>query len=291
MSDAAARRIRTGLILAAISAVALGLAVAVSRFAFNGGSDGLTIAMSRSWLALLLVWLYCLIRAKSMRLPFALWRHCAGLGLLMSLMFYGNIGAVEFIPVALAALLFFTFPPMIAVIEAVLERSLPSPLKAGAVATAFGGLVAMLGAALQAAHPVGILLALTAALATAWNAVWIVRRMASIDPAVLMLHMAIVAAGVLTVLCLASGGPQWPVSGAGWGGLAGVALLQASGVPLYFASLQLAGALRVAMFTNVQPVVSIVAAFALFGEILSGIQLLGGLLVLTSLFAMQFAKN
>jgi len=46
------------------------------------------------------------------------------------------------------------------------------------------------------------------------------------------------------------------------------------------------------MFTNAQPLVSITAAYLLFGEVMSPVQLLGGALVLGGIWLMQVSgKN
>jgi DME family drug/metabolite transporter len=81
----------------------------------------------------------------------------------------------------------------------------------------------------------------------------------------------------------------WPSAAVGWAGMAGVVCLQASSVPLYFIGLARIGALRSAVITNLQPVVSIVAAFLLFGEILTPVQLIGGAMVLAGIWLMQWA--
>jgi DME family drug/metabolite transporter len=60
-------------------------------------------------------------------------------------------------------------------------------------------------------------------------------------------------------------------------------------VPLYFLALAYIGAMKSAMFTNAQPLVSISAAYLLFGEIMTPIQLLGGGLVLAGIWLMQFS--
>ena len=73
----------------------------------------------------------------------------------------------------------------------------------------------------------------------------------------------------------------------GWLGLVLVVLLQASSIPLYFVALPRIGALELSMVSNVQPVVSIVAAFALYGELLDASQLAGGALTLGSVVWMQ----
>ena len=43
------------------------------------------------------------------------------------------------------------------------------------------------------------------------------------------------------------------------------------------------------MITNLQPVVSIVAAFVLYGETLTPVQLAGGIMVLTAVWVMQWS--
>jgi len=278
-------------LLGLFAAVGLGLAVAVSRFAYEGGTNGITVAATRAVVMMCGLWLFCRLSGRSLRLPRRVWRHAAGLGALTALMFYGNVGSVEFIPVGLAALLFFTYPPMIAVLNVVVVREPLSPAKLAAVLLAFVGLALMLGVSFTAVDPRGVALALSAAVATAWNAVWLARRVAHVDPFVLTFHMAVIAALVLMLLALAGGNVVWPTVVSGWFGLAAVVALQASAVPLYFASLGRIGALKSGVITNLQPLVSILAAFVLFGEWLTPVQLLGGGLVLGGIWLMQWADS
>ena len=96
----------------------------------------------------------------------------------MGVGFYGHIGAIEFIPVGLTAILFFTFPPVIAVIQAVLNRELPGM---GKFAGAGGLLLWARGDArrvLRSGGPPGHhALALGASLCVAWNTVWTARKL------------------------------------------------------------------------------------------------------------------
>jgi DME family drug/metabolite transporter len=283
------RRLQVGVILCLVAATGLGLAVAFSRYAYMGGTNGLTVATVRGVVMTCGVLVVCLATGRNLRLPRRVWLHCAGLGVLTSMMFYGNIGAVEYIPVGLTALLFFTYPPMVAVINVVVLRERLGPAKFAAVATAFVGLALMLGVSFAAVDLRGVALVMAAAVAAAWHAVWLVRRVADIDPVVVTFHMALVAATVLLVVSLSSGNVVWPSAAVGWAGMAGVVCLQASSVPLYFIGLARIGALRSAVITNLQPVVSIVAAFLLFGEILTPVQLIGGAMVLAGIWLMQWA--
>ena len=56
---------------------------------------------------------------------------------------------------------------------------------------------------------------------------------------------------------------------------------------MYFAGIARIGALKSGMPGNIQPVTSIVAALALFGEWLTPVQLLGGAMVIAGILIMQ----
>jgi DME family drug/metabolite transporter len=276
-----------GLALAAGSAAVLGLAVAVSRLAYEGGTNGLTVATCRSLTAAVGMLAFCVLTRRSVRVGLGDWAHCAGLGMLMSMMLYGNVGSVQYIPVGLAALLFYTFPPMVAVIQALVLRDPPGWAKSAAVAVAFAGLAVMLGVSVAGVDLRGVALALAAALATAWHSVWLVRRLAHLDAMVATFHMTAMAAALLVLLAWSHGDVREPATVLGWVGLVGVVLLQSSGLPLYIAAVRRVGPMKCSMVANVQPVTSIVAALVLYGEVLGTTQLLGGALVIAGIVLMQ----
>jgi DME family drug/metabolite transporter len=279
---------RLGLLLAAVGTASLGLAIALSRIAYEGGTNGFTVASARTLLMLLELYLICRLGRRRLHIPLRDWLHCLGLGALMTLMAYGNVGSVEFIPVGLAALLFYTFPPVVAMIHAIVLRERLPLWKWLAVIIAFTGIALMLGVSLADSDWRGVALALSAGFATAWNAVWLMRKLPGRDPFVISFHMAAVAAPILLALSLFTGNIQLPFSPGGWFGLCAVAILQAAGLPLYFAAITRIGSLKTAMISNVQPLTSIVAAFLLYGELLSAPQFFGGALVLFGIWLMQW---
>ena len=81
------------------------------------------------WCILLLG--FCELTGRRLTMSFKSWLACLFPGLLLSHMFYGNIAAAEFIPAAVAALLFFIFPPLVTIINAAVDRRPPSPMKLG----------------------------------------------------------------------------------------------------------------------------------------------------------------
>ena len=58
-------------------------------------------------------------------------------------------------------------------------------------------------------------------------------------------------------------------------------------LPLFYLALPKVGALKAGMVVNLQPVVSIVAAYLLFAEIMTLVELAGGAMVLLGIWMMQ----
>ncbi len=283
MSDA-----RLGLVFAIISSIGLGLAIAVGRLAFEGGTDGLTIAMTRCWFGAVLVAIYLKARGTSLFMPKAFRIHAVILGLLMVQMTWGNVTSVAYIPVGLAALLFFVYPPLVAVFVAVLDRRPPGLVKVLAVGTAFAGLAVMLGVRFESLDWRGVALGLGAGIACAMNVVWVSRKNTGIvDPMVVVFWMSIVAGTALTVGVILNGGWTVPKTTGGWIGLWGVVLLQGASIPLYFAAIARGGPEHIAVLNNLQPVASIAAAWVLFSEVLTIERVLGAAMVLGGILLMQ----
>jgi len=277
-----------GYIFALVASVGLGAAVAFSRAAYDGGTDPISIAAVRGVYGAAMVGAMCLILRRPIRVPFRVWLHCVWLGGLVSFMYYGNIGAVQYIPIGLAALLFFIYPPLVAIIIASCERERLGPVKITALATSFCGLAVMLGVSLEALDWRGVAIGLTAGLACALNASWIGRKMQHVDPFVMTFHMSVVATVILMTFCLASGGVTLPATQEGWWGAIGVIICQGSSIPFFYAAIGHIGAPKASMLNNLQPVASIVIAYFLFTEAMTISQFTGGAMVLGGIMLMQW---
>jgi drug/metabolite transporter (DMT)-like permease len=278
---------RLGIALSLTAAIGFGFAVAFARYAYDGGTNGFTLASLRACFATFVLLVICRATGRDVCVGARDWLQLTGLGLLISILFYGNVGAVEFISVGLTALLVFTSPIVTAVLQAILDRTLPAPAKVLALLVAFAGLFLMLGVSFVSSDPRGIALALAAGIAAAGNAVWYGRTMRHLDIVVATLHMTVAAMVSVGVLAIASGECVLPVTASGWGGFAAVVLLQSLGAPIYFAAIRRIGAVKAGVLSNIQPLTSIVAAYLLFGELLSGAQLAGGALVIAGIVLMQ----
>ncbi len=280
-----------GVTFALVGSIGLGAAIAIARIAYGEGANGLSIAFPRAWLLVFLLLAFCEITGRRLTMSFKSWLACLFPGLLLSHMFYGNIAAAEFIPAAVAALLFFIFPPLVTIINAAVDRRPPSPVKLGATLIAFAGLAVMLGVSLDDLDWRGVALGLSAGVFCSINITWVARKLSHIDPVVSMTHMALVAAVCLTGATIYFGGVPLPSGGAGWAALLGAAAMQATCIPLFYIILPMIGPERMGILSNIQPVATIVIAYLALGEALRPMQFLGAAMILGGILMMQAAAK
>ncbi len=278
-----------GLTLALLCGIILGSAVAVSRFAYDGGASGITVAVFRAFFIVMVLTVGIKLAGRSFKIPRKLLPMAIVNGILMGVMSYGNIGAVEFISIGLASLLFFTFPIIIAVLVMVLRIEYVSRLKVIATLLAFVGLAIMLSVSIGNVDGRGTALSLMGAVATAVNAILVARYFKHVDVFAVTLYFSAVAMVFLLLVAIFFMEARLPTTRVGWSGMVGVAALQAIGTPLYFYAIAKVGALKTGIVTNVQPVTAIFEAWVLFDEVLGALQALGGALVLFAIGLMQWA--
>ena len=271
-----------------LAGIVLGGAAVSSRYAYDGGANGLMVSLLRSLVMVIVLYVGINLAKVELKLPRALWIFVVINGVLMAAMTYGNIGAIEFIPIGVAQLIFFTFPVLIALIVAALGLESVTKAKLSIVFLAFLGLMLMLLNISETLDWRGVTFALTASISTAINAVLVARYFRKINPFVTAFYFSAVALIVLSVIGIFIKEIVLPVTLPGWGGAVGVAVLQTIGTPMYLYAIAQIGALKTGMGANIQPVFAILAAWLLFGEILSFQQSIGGLLVLAAITSLPY---
>ena len=274
--------------LAIMAGIVLGAAAVSSRYAFDAGANGLMVSLLRS--VIMVIVLYSGLKAAGfgLGLPKDLWWFGILNGILMAAMTYGNIGAIEFIPIGLAQLIFFTFPVIIALVVGFLGIESVTKIKLICVFAAFLGLTLMLVNATDNLDWRGVAFALTAAITTAINAIIVSKYFREVNAFVTAFNFSVVALFVLGLIGIFVEEPTLPESLKGWCGAIGVGLLQTIGTPMYLYALAKIGALKTGMAANIQPVFAIFAAWLLFNEILTLQQAIGGLLVLAAITSLQY---
>lgn len=194
------------------------------------------------------------------------------------------MGSVAFIPVGLAATIFFTFPILTVLLDHMLGTARITPQSAALVALAFTGLAIAIGPSINSLDPRGLLLASLAAIAA--TAMFFFASKLAVRFQVLTLafwvHLVMFLPALVLVLLL--GGPSQAVlEPTGYGPVLFVALGYGMAFLFQVKACALAPPSHVTQFYFLEPIAAAAAAAVVLGETLTWNQYFGGGLVLVAL--------
>ena len=197
--------------------------------------------------------------------------------------------ALQRVDASLVALVLYTYPALVTVAAALLGRERLTPGRSAALAVASGGtLLVLLGAGGFGFDPVGVVLALGAAVTyTVYILVadTVVHRLSPVVLAALVMTGASAALAVRAVL---TGGTDFGFGSAGWVWIACIAVVSTVVAMLaFFAGLRRTGPSTAAILSTFEPVVTTALAALTLNEFLTPVQLVGGLVVLSSVAVLQ----
>ena len=290
----APRRALSGTAFATLLLIALmmGANHVAARAAFNHGVDVATAVAFRSTVTALVVGLLLKLFDVPLRLGIRHRRALPAIGLLIGVQSLCLYSAVARLPVALALLAFNTYPLWTALwarmvyghrAEARVLRAMPVMLLGLALALDVLGATSGLGAAGQWGRMgAGVAFALTAAATFGLALVFTQHEAGDLDGRVRTFStMAIVAVMALGGVAV-QGGFHLPQASAGWWGLAALTFLYGTAFTIMFTVLPKLGVVANSAIMNVEPVFALVLAWAVLGQQIAAIQLLGALLVVAT---------
>jgi len=276
------------------SGAAFGSMAIFGKLAYGEGVNVGTLLAIRFLLGAALFW-GLVIAGRRVREARGLRRRDVGIGLALGAAGYAAqaglyFAALQRIDASLLSLLLYTFPAIVTAAAVALGRDRVDRRKLIALALTSSGLVLVLaGAAAGSFDALGAAMAIGAAL------VYSVYILASegvagrTNPYVLS---ALVCSGAAVTLTLGSSllGQFHPaaVTADGWLWLGCIAVVSTvAAISLFFAGLRLVGPATASILATVEPVVTVLLAFLVFGETLASLQLLGALMVLTSVLVLR----
>ena len=265
------------------AAVAFGAMGVLGKLSFDEGATVGTLLSLRFAIAAAVFWL--LVPRRELR---AISRRdiAVGLGLgagVYSLQTGMYFTALARIDASLLSLLVYTFPAIVAVAAVALGRERFDRRKTLSLTLASGGLMLVVASAgTGALDPLGTALGLATAVVYS-GYILVGEGIAGRVPARAL--AALVASGAALTLTGGSAllGQLHPerMSAAGWGWIVLLGLVATVlALTLQFAGLRRVGPTTAAIVSNAEPVVTVLLAFAVFGELLAPLQLFGGALVL-----------
>jgi drug/metabolite transporter (DMT)-like permease len=284
----------SGTLMCLASGAGFGAMAVFGKLAYDEGATVGTLLVVRFALAAALFWLLLLaggelgqVRALGRRdLSLALGLGAGGYALQAG----GYFAALERVDASLLALILYTYPAMVAGAALALGRERLDGRRVAALLLASSGLVLVLAATgTGALDPLGAALGLGAAMTYTVYILVSERVVARVRPRVLSALVCTGAAASLLVGATLLGEFQpRQLTAAGWGWIACLAVVSTVGaVSLFFAGLERVGPTAASILSTMEPVVTVLLAFLVFGEVLGPLQLAGGALVVAAVFVLN----
>lgn len=277
-----------GLVLA--SATSFGMVVVFAKAAYAAGVDVSSLLVWRFIIAAAALWIIVAVRRPAIP-PGRMILASAGLGGLVYAfqggLYYGSLARID---AGLAVLLLYTYPALVTVIAVALRRERADRRTFAALACSAVGLLLLLGLDRSGtADPVGVVMAMGAAVTYAVYVVVTASFQMETDP-VLMLAIICTAAAASTAVTAAATGMSMSVSygDSAWLWTALCALLgTVLASLLQLMGVRLVGASTCAILSCIEPLVAACTVALVYGERLTAGQLAGGLAVLASVVVLQ----
>jgi drug/metabolite transporter (DMT)-like permease len=263
------------------SASAFGALAIFARFAYAAGVDVMTLLFLRFGLAALVFIGLAVARRQS----FPRGRELLIVTGMGALGYAGQsfcyFSALRYISPGLVALLLYSYPAIVTVLAAVFLHEKLRATKLVALALALGGLAVTIGKVGEV-NLLGVALAIGAALIYSVYILVGTRVLSRVSPAQVS-TIVCGAAAVVFGAFVAARGATWPHSTGGWLAVAAVALVSTV-IPIlcFFAGLARIGPVNAAMLSTLEPVVTIALAWLAFGEAMTPLRLLGGVMILVA---------
>ena len=280
-----------GILLVAGAATAFSMSTVMGKFAFDGGSDPVTVILARFVLGAVALAIIAWLGGRSFRLPPDRRIGVLLLGVAVASASLGYFMAIIRIPVSLAVLIFFTFPIMVGIIVRFTDNEPLTLPKIGALILAFAGIAVAVDVQFGTLDPWGMAFALVPAIAITAITVFGGAVMAGQSVPVMNFYMMIVGSALGGAALVLNGGPSWPAGTLGWIGFFGVPAAFIVGSLMYFSAFRRAKPLDMAMALNMEPVTTILFAITLLGEVLLPIQYAGAAMVVAAVVIMTLLRR
>jgi drug/metabolite transporter (DMT)-like permease len=278
----------SGILLVALSAAAFGTLAIFGRIAYSTGIDTFTLLFLRfSLSAILMIGMLWLRREGLPRgRPLA---QLVGMGAIGYVgQSYCYLTAIKYASAGLVALLLYLYPTFVAILSFIFLKRRLGVLKL--VALLLATLGAILTANPQGGQWTGILLAIGAAMIYSVYIIvgaGVMQQVSAVQSSTVIFASAGLVYGGLVAL----NGPHWPTSTTGWLAVGAIALV-ATVIPVvaFLAGLKRIGPTDASMLSTLEPVVTVLLAAILFGEIMQISALLGGGLILLAVLLLTYAE-
>lgn len=272
-----------GICLMVTVAIGFSLSNTFAGVAYVGGADPLTVATFRFILPTSVLLIALLIRKKAVFLPRRDGLVAFALGIATVIYTWALVNAIEILPIPIAVLIFYLYPLFTSFIVASFGWEPLRRTTVIAAPIAFLGLALALGFTATGLDLLGVTYAALSGFGVAVTVAVSSRVIRSGDPSRATLYMTTVASIIFIVISCTRGHLVLPTTTEGWWGFAGAHFFYAYSLIGIFIAVSMIGPAKVALFSYVEPVVTMGAAGIFLGQFLEPLQLCGLAIVIAAL--------
>ena len=264
---------------------------ASAKLAYEAGSNVLTVISVRSLFMVTIIGAILLLRGESLRISSVAFRYCILAGVSYSLMSYGFLGSIEFIPVSLMVLIYFLHPPLLALYAHISGEERLTIQRATGMFIVVIGLAFAMSVEFSDLDIRGVLLAVLAAVSVCVMILANAKAQKTESSFKVNFHMGLVTTIILLTATAAFSNFSFPSNLTGWGGIAGASVGLTLGFLAFFGSFQFIGAVRATLISSIEPLTTTIFAVILIGESLSLTEWFGASLVITGIVIIEWRKS
>lgn len=283
-------QIAVGRLTALGAAACWGVITSFAQIVYQEGANPPSLTVLRFILLMLSMLLLVVVFRRPFRIKVS-WKLMGLLTVSWYLITAGHIGAVNYIPVSLAAVIFYTFPFMVLGYARFVQRKSVTLRELAGFVTAFAGLVVALGPVIADLDPVGVALAFLGAVAAATFLVAYERVPDNVSVITISFWMALGCVVLSLAVALLGGDIPIPGTQRAWLALGAIAVFTATAFILNLMAVRRIGAATTSLLLNLEPVVIMCAAVLLVGEQLTIQQVIGIIVVVSGLIVSQWPEK
>jgi|TARA_B110000263_G_C15306064_1_gene510434 drug/metabolite transporter (DMT)-like permease len=277
----------TGIIIASSAAICFAANTTASPLAANGGSSVLTYLVLRTTIATLVVFILLLITKSNIKLcPKRRWM-ALGVGMIMAIHSFALLSAIQHIPIALAVLIFYTFPILTTLYLWLIGRDRANWLAGIALFFGLAGLALALNITDSELDIIGIGLAVISAIGITVVIIINSQLVGKGDSRPVTLHMLISASIVFIILTATLGEFHLPNTIIGWWAFSSGPFFYSFAIISLFIAIAILGPIKASMTMNLEPISSMLLGFLILNQSLNNQQVFGSAVVIISILLIQ----
>lgn len=267
----------------AASAFIYGIAPMLSKIAYEGGANAMTLTFLRTFLMLPPLFVFMKMRGQSFKISVREFYKIIILGMVGGTL--SNVSlylAYDYIPTGLATTLHFIYPLMIIVVSALVYHEKIKKVQLGAVMLVTAGIFMFVNLRSRAST-IGVLLAVLSGVFYSFYVVYLdysgIDKMDFVK--LTFYQMIIMSAGTLVFGAATNTISFSQLTTEGWMFSAIISLIVTAGaIPLFQLGVRYEGASTAGIVSAFEPITTLVMGAAFLGETMTALQMAGGALIL-----------